>query len=106
MQFDEAKRYFDLFHDALADRYPHGGYSIMYNETNGMCTTLGRRTGDVYKFMFEPDTIKNHYCSFRLLNDFENYLALARSQSGVQDYARAGLITPPYAGPVHVAYRK
>jgi hypothetical protein len=90
-EFDDAKKYFDLFHNALSIKYPQGGYSIMYNEVTGMCTALGRKSAETYKFEFKRDTIKNHYCTFRILgDDFENYLAQVRSQGGAPNYTAAG----------------
>jgi hypothetical protein len=75
-EFNEAKRYFTLFAEALADKYPAGGYTIMYNSTTGMCSVLGRKAADQFRFQFDATLIKNHYCSFRLLdNNFDNYLA-------------------------------
>lgn len=105
-EFDDAKKYFDLFHRSLSVKYPHGAYSIMYNETSGMCITLGRGNSDTFMFEFKGDTIKNHYCTFRLLNDdFDNYLSQVRSQYGVRNNAAEGLVTPalfvPLALPSH-----
>jgi hypothetical protein len=106
-QFNEAKRYFDLFAEALADKYPDGGYKIMYNSTTGMCTMLGRKASDQYRFQFDETEVKNHYCSFRLLdNNFDNYLQTARPETGTQDYTGMRLITPPSTGAVSVSYRK
>lgn len=76
--YDEVNRYFNLFQDAIAGLYPSGGYSIGLHEATGQCVMKGRTTADTFKFPFHPDAIKNHYCCFRLLNDFDNYLVHAR----------------------------
>jgi hypothetical protein len=75
----EAKRYFELFQDALKDKYPHGGCSIHLNENTVQCVIKGRKTSDVFKFAFQPEMIKNHYVAFRLVDDFDNYLTFARN---------------------------
>jgi hypothetical protein len=105
-EFDDAKRYFNLFYDALGSAHPHGGYALVYNDRTGMCSLLGHRSGPLFKFQFDSVTVKNHYCTFRLLNgDIQNYLEMARSQRGVDNYSERGMITPESTGHVTVSYR-
>ena len=84
-QFMETKRYMDLFQEALRLKYHNGGFSIMYSDKTGMCTVTGSRQSDTFKFPFEPEALKNHYCSFRINGDMDNFLAHARSQFGVEN---------------------
>ncbi len=93
--FNEAKRYFELFQAALKHKYPEGGYTINLHETTAQCVVKGRKTCDVFKFAFQPMTIKNHYIAFRLVDHFENYLNHIRSQPGV-DYSN--VYTPDATG--------
>ncbi len=89
--YAEAKRYFELFQAAIRDRYPHAGYSIGLHERTAKCV-LKCNDSTSFKFDFQPETIKNHYVSFRLLNDIDNYLAHARSQQGLPNYTNANTI--------------
>ncbi len=81
-EYEDAHRYFNLFAEAIIKKYPHGGYSIVYNHNNGKCSILGRATD--FKFWFDPTEIKNHYLTFRLSSDWDSYLASA--PNGIGDY--------------------
>ena len=106
VQFEDARRYFELFQEALSAKYRHREYSLMYNKITGMCSVLGR-ANSVFQFNYEPAVIKNHYCTFRLGgDDMGKYLSEAQSHYGVQNHTERGLITPPSCGEASVAYRK
>ena len=104
-EFNDAKRYFELFHEATSLKYPHGAYSLMYNPKSGKCNVLDCKSV-VFRFDYDPTCIKNHYCSFRLFGDDMNkFLDQARSHHGVQNHTAMGLITPPSSRDFTIAYR-
>jgi hypothetical protein len=80
-EYIETERYFQLFQDAIADMYPWGGCSIGAHEGSGKFVIRGSRKSDVFKFAFDLDVIKYHYATFRLLNDFNEYLAHVRGET-------------------------
>ena len=101
-QFEDARRYFELFQEAISVKYPHKGYRLAYNKSTGMCTVLGRGNS-IFRFIYEPAVIKNHYCTFRLSgDDMSNYLSEVQSQYGVPNHTERGLISPPSSGVVTI----
>lgn len=99
--YREAQRYFDLFRAAIRLAYPSGGYEIGLHDSSAQCVVKGRQ---VFKFPFQPEAIKNHYVTFRLVgNNMESYFAQITSQSGVNSYFNA--YTPPAGGSYVLAFK-
>ena len=91
----EAVRYYELFQESFRMKY----CDLARNPTTGMITVMGGSHRTEFKFAFEKNTIKNHYCTFRIGNDDVNvYLAKARSPSSIYDWFQQGLVTPPIHG--------
>ncbi len=102
--YNEAVRYFTLFKEAIVAKYPHNSYSLGIHADSAQFVAKGCNAADTFKFPFDRHHIKNHYVCFLLVDTFENYLALARGQRGVDNHLNA--VTPHSTGPVTLTYKK
>jgi hypothetical protein len=95
----EARRYFDLFKDALATEHA----TLAYNPTTDKVAVIANNTAiGTFHFPFSVEAMKNHYCTYRLSSSVHDYLDTVRTTGVVSCFCERGMYTLTATGNVEV----